>query len=72
MIIYKNSSRGFRDAVDNNRIVIDIENQFSSKFGKKVGKGEKIAWNNSMQFMETILRNARIPDDCERVAKQTC
>lgn len=64
MIIYKNSAIGFRDAVDNNEIVTQIETQFLSKFGRRVGNGEKRAWNNSLRFMETVIRKSAVPDDC--------
>lgn len=64
MILYKNDAKGFREAVDNNKIVIDIEEQYINKFGKRVNAGEKRAWNNSLRFMETIVRKSKIPDDC--------
>ena len=64
MIIYQNSAIGFRDAVDNNQIVADIETQYISKFARRVGTREKRAWNNSLKFMETIIRKSAVPDDC--------
>jgi len=64
MIIYKNDVHGFRNAVDNNVIVADIEKGFREKFGKKVNDNEKRSWNNSLRFMETALRKAEIPGDC--------
>lgn len=64
MIIYKNDVLGFRNAVDNNVIVSDIENGFREKFGRKVNDNEKRSWNNSLRFMETALRKADIPGDC--------
>ncbi|SDH04091.1 DUF2075 domain-containing protein [Desulfosporosinus hippei] len=64
MIIYQNSAIGFRNAVDNNQIVPDIETQYISKFGRRVGQGEKRAWNNSLKFMETVIRKSAVPDDC--------
>lgn len=63
MIIYQNDVIGFRTAVDTNRIVNDIDAQFSEKFGKRVQDSERRAWNNSLRFMETALRLAKIPDD---------
>ncbi|MDO0823082.1 DUF2075 domain-containing protein [Desulfosporosinus nitroreducens] len=64
MIIYQNSALGFRNAVDNNQIVPNIEAQYISKFGKRVGIGEKRAWNNSLKFMETVIRKSAVPDNC--------
>lgn len=63
MIIYQNDVIGFRTAVDTNRIVNDIDAQFSEKFGMRVQDSERRAWNNSLRFMETALRLAKIPDD---------
>lgn len=64
MIIYKNDVLGFRNAVDSNAIVSDIEKGFREKFGRKVNDQEKRSWNNSLRFMETALRKAEIPGDC--------
>lgn len=64
MIIYKNDVEGFRNAVDNNAIVSDIEKGFLEKFGRKVNSNEKRSWNNSLRFMETALRKADVPGDC--------
>ncbi|TGE37675.1 DUF2075 domain-containing protein [Desulfosporosinus fructosivorans] len=64
MIIYQNSALGFRTAVDDNKIVYDIDVQFMSKYGRKVAESEKRAWNYSLKFMETVLRRSKIPDDC--------
>lgn len=64
MIIYKNDAVGFKNAVDENRIVYDIEMQYTDKFGRKVSDAEKRAWNYSLRFMETALRKSNIPDDC--------
>lgn len=63
MIVYQSDVIGFRTAVDSNRIVKDIEQQFNDKYGRKVSVPEKRSWNNSLRFMETVLRLARIPDD---------
>lgn len=64
MIIYQNSAIGFRDAVDNNSIVTDIETQYISRYGRRVGDSEKRAWNNSLKFMETVIRKSAVPDNC--------
>ena len=64
MIIYENSAIGFRDAVDSNMILCDIESEYITKMGRKVGDKERRSWNNSLRFMETIIRKSNIPDDC--------
>ena len=63
MIVYQSDVISFRTAVDGNRIVKDIEQQFNDKYGRRVSVSEKRSWNNSLKFMETILRLAKIPDD---------
>lgn len=64
MIIYKSDAIGFRQAVENNNITREIENAFISKMCKRPSYGEKSAWNNSMQFMEKIVRLSQVADDC--------
>ena len=64
MILYKSTVKEFRDTVDNNRIVEVIEKQFKDKMGRVAPEGEKRAWNNSMRFMETIVRKSQVADDC--------
>ena len=64
MVIYKNNSGGFKDDVDNNVIEEEIEKEYTLKMGRRAGEGEKRAWNNSMKFMETIVRKSGVPDDC--------
>ncbi|WP_372008631.1 hypothetical protein NBRC13296_24195 [Paenibacillus chitinolyticus] len=64
MIIYSSNALKFRESVDNNQITKQIESAFVKRMGKKPSQGEKRAWNNSMQFMERIIRNSHIADDC--------
>jgi len=64
MIVYSSSARQFQAEVDENRIADRIEEAFVSCFGYRPGHSERQSWNNSMQFMERIVRKARIPDDC--------
>jgi len=64
LILYSSNAVDFRQAVDDNSITDKIESAFISAFGKRPAAGEKRAWNNSMQFMEKIIRNSRVADDC--------
>lgn len=64
MILYSSNAIDFRYAVDNNSITDKIEGAFIHAFGKRPATGEKRAWNNSMQFMEKIVRNSQVADDC--------
>ncbi|WP_160043657.1 DUF2075 domain-containing protein [Paenibacillus sp. USDA918EY] len=64
MIIYSSNALQFREAVETNQITLDIEQAYIQKMGKRPIQGERMAWNNSMQFMERVIRNSEIPDDC--------
>jgi DUF2075 family protein len=65
MIIYSNTASGFREDVDSgNKIVNAIDAALRQKMGRAVGHREKEAWQNSLGFMERVLRRAHIPDDC--------
>ncbi|WP_308530884.1 hypothetical protein [uncultured Paenibacillus sp.] len=64
MIIYSSNALQFRDSVDRNQITVEIEQAFMNKMGMRPSPGEKRAWNNSMQFMERVIRNSNIADDC--------
>ncbi|MEK3865186.1 DUF2075 domain-containing protein [Paenibacillus sp. FSL H7-0716] len=64
MIIYSSSALAFREKVDSNQLTVEIENAFISKMGMRPSPGERRAWNNSMQFMERVVRNSKIADDC--------
>ena len=64
MIIYSNSNLAFRQDVESNHIADIIETGFIEKIGHRESPAEKTAWRNSMQYMERILRNSQIADDC--------
>ncbi|SFA75557.1 hypothetical protein SAMN05216312_101302 [Cohnella sp. OV330] len=64
MIIFSSSAREFREKVDSNLLTVTIEEAFVRKMGMQPSQGEIRAWNNSMQFMERVIRNSNIADDC--------
>ena len=64
MILYNNSSEAFRLDVETNQIKDKIRATFYKKMGYLPGQAEQNAWGNSMQYMERIVRNSKIPDDC--------
>ncbi|WP_206669832.1 DUF2075 domain-containing protein [Paenibacillus luteus] len=64
MIVYSSSVEEFKKAVDDNQIAINIELAFIEKLGKRPSPSEWRSWNNSMQFMERIIRNSNVADDC--------
>lgn len=64
MILYKSNAAEFKEDVDQNVITEHIEAAFLKSMGRRVGDSERRSWNNSMHFMETIVRKSEIPDDC--------
>lgn len=64
MIIYKNTAGGFKNDVDSNNIVQCIEIAMLEKFGRRVAPNEKISWQNSLGFMERVVRRSKVADDC--------
>lgn len=64
MIVYSNTAMRFRQDVDENRITERIEQSFQARFGYLPGDAERRSWQNSMHFMESVLRQANIPGDC--------
>lgn len=64
MRVYKNSAIGFRRDVENNSIADIVEVNFRKAFGKGVSNSEKMSWRNSMGYMERIIRNSEVADDC--------
>ena len=64
MILYRSNAGEFKLSVDNNTIVDKIESSFTAAFGRHPASNERRSWNNSMQFMERIVRNSKVADDC--------
>jgi len=64
MIIYSNTNLAFRQDVESNHISDIIEASFIEKIGHRESPAEKTAWRNSMQYMERVLRNSGIAEDC--------
>lgn len=65
MIVYINSSAGFLEDVDSNKISDRIKEEFFKKTGKtKFNDKEDSSWINSMEFMGKIIRRSNISQDC--------
>ncbi len=64
MIVYQSNKSNFsHDVVTNNieNVILDI---FKKKIGHTTTKSEINAWKNSMMYMENILQDKDIPNDC--------
>lgn len=64
MILYSSSAIEFHHDVETNRITDRIREAFLERLGYLPGIAEQRSWANSLQYMERIIRNAAIPDDC--------
>lgn len=64
MIIYQNTIKGFKFEVEENLIADSVERDFEEKFGRKVSQSEKSSWQNSLSFMERVVRRSAVADDC--------
>src|SRR3989339_328511 len=64
MIIYKSSIKKFVDDVFANRIDEEIENACLRNLGRSILKTEGASWRHSLGYMERVVREAELPDDC--------
>lgn len=65
MIVYINSSEGFLNDVDTNKISDRIKEAYYEQTGKKnFNDKEDSSWINSMEFMGKIIRRSKIANDC--------
>ncbi len=63
MIVYKNSKQGFLQDVDTGGIGEIIREEVQLKLGKRVGQSEFRSWGNSLEYMESVLHPADVPED---------
>ncbi len=64
MFLYKSTIGGFREDVDSNMIAPIIEGQFQRMLGRRVAPSERRAWENSLQYMERVVRKAELDLSC--------
>ena len=64
MIIYQSNKEGFISDVFTNGIDDIMSAQYYSKTGRKFAKNELTSFRNSLGFMDRILADKDIPDDC--------
>ena len=65
MIIYQGTKRQFSEDVINNVIADKLERHFRLNNISGGTIAEERSWLNSLPRMEMVLRESRIPDDCE-------
>lgn len=64
MIIYKSTVKKFIEDIFANRIDEEIDKACLRNLGRSVLKTEGDSWRNSLSYMERVIRQANLPDDC--------
>ncbi|ANE53136.1 DUF2075 domain-containing protein [Flavisolibacter tropicus] len=64
MIVYQNTKEDFSNDILTNEIDRIIATQIKQKTGKEVAPNELKAFKNSLGFMDKVLQDRAIPDDC--------
>ena len=64
MIVYQSTKSGFASDVLNGVISDKIENAFLEHLGRHTSEAEVRSWQNSMQYMDRVIADSLIPDDC--------
>jgi DUF2075 family protein len=64
MIVYQKTKGDFRADVSSNDIENIIQALVLKNLGRKTGKPEMDSWRNSLGYMDRVLRDTPIPDDC--------
>ncbi|MDZ4714370.1 MAG: DUF2075 domain-containing protein [Cytophagales bacterium] len=64
MIVYEASKIQFSDDVLSDCIEKKIEESFRRKLNHGVSQQEIKSWKNSLQYMDRVLNDPEIPDDC--------
>jgi DUF2075 family protein len=64
MIVYQSTKKGFSDDVISNNIENIILDSFKQRLGRTTTEREIMSWRNSMMYMETLLQDELIPQDC--------
>jgi len=64
MIVYQATKAGFSDDVLNDQIENKIHTYFKQNLNRSTGNPEIRSWKNSMHYMDRVLNDPAIPDDC--------
>lgn len=64
MIVYQKNKGDFRADVSSNDIENIIQALVLKNLGHKTGKSEMDSWRNSLGYMDRVLRDTPVPDDC--------
>ncbi len=64
MIVYQATKEEFSNDVLTDKIEVKILNFFKKHLNQNTSKQEITSWKNSMQYMDRVLNDSSIPDDC--------
>jgi DUF2075 family protein len=64
MIVYQATKSDFTDDVFEDKIETKILDFFKKHLNRSTASNEISSWRDSMQYMERVLRDDAIPDDC--------
>ena len=64
MIVYQATKADFSDDVLSDRIELKIHEFFKRHLYHGTTQSEILSWKNSMMYMDKVLNDASIPDDC--------
>jgi DUF2075 family protein len=64
MIVYQKTKGDFRADVATNDIEHIIQALVLQNLGRKTGRPEMESWRNSLAYMDRVLRDTPVPDDC--------
>jgi DUF2075 family protein len=64
MIVYQSTKADFCDDVLSDRIEIKILDFFKKHLNHSTSKSEITSWRNSMSYMDKVLSDPSIPEDC--------
>jgi len=64
MIVYQATKGEFSDDVLSDTIELKIHESFRKQLNKGTSKQEIASWKNSLQYMDRVLNDPEIPDDC--------
>ncbi len=64
MIVYSSTKNGFSQDILDGVLVDKIEDAFFAHLGRHTSNNEIRSWNNSLQYMDRVLGDPAIPEDC--------
>src|SRR5262245_34863107 len=64
MIVYNKTKEDFSNDILTNQIEVIISSQIEKFTGKRTSKSELMAFQNSLSYMDKVLHDREIPDDC--------